>query len=236
MIVSGTWWKRVRGASRSLQLLPLVALGGSLSGCGLEALLLGRPSVQQPDQPLLPPRPDAGAQVDVGAGLSPLPSPQQVLTAVPFGRSDPFRPLVSSESPSQPVAAAAPSPAAAAPARGAAPAGQASSPAANRPALHGGPRPAADPAPPRVASRPMPLQPPAGFQLTGVIRSGARGEALVSYGPVSGRLRPGDRGGRTTELLPPGWTLASIQFSGPSPVPLPSITLIKDGRRVKVTL
>lgn len=84
--------------------------------------------------------------------------------------------------------------------------------------------------------RPRSLRAPDGFRLTGVIRSGGRAEALVTYQSASGSLRPGDRGGRTTALLPPGWTLASIQFGGRTPSDLPSITLLWAGLPVKVSL
>ena len=62
--------------------------------------------------------------------------------------------------------------------------------------------------PPRPSQPPLSL--PADFRLTGVISSGGRGEAIVEYGTLSGSLRPGDIGGRTTQLLPSGWKVASI--------------------------
>ena len=80
------------------------------------------------------------------------------------------------------------------------------------------------------------LTKPEGFQLTGVIRSGGRVEALVSYGPLSGSLRLGDRGGRTTQLLPVGWELASIQFGGRTPNDPPSITLRRAGQPLTIKL
>lgn len=224
MIVSGIWWKRVDASLKALALTPLLLL---LGGCGVGQLLLGRPPAETPPEPLPPPSPSA-APTDVSVGLAPLPTPQQVLTAVPFGRSDPFAPL--------PAAAAAASSSATA-AGGAAGAGaaQAGVAAGSSPAAPGT-RSAAAP-----GGRPAPLQatklsPPDGFRLTGVIRSGGRAEALVSYGPLSGSLRPGDRGGRSTDLLPAGWALASIQLGGSRPQDPPSVTLQRGSKKVKVSL
>lgn len=213
MIVSGIWWKRAEVSLRALALTPLTLL----VGCGVEQLLF--PAPPAPPTPLQPPpsRSDA-PQVDVSAGLAPLPTPQQVLTAVTFGRSDPFQPL--------PVRAAA------------VPAPSGGAMAAAPPAAAGGAAAATGGASGAraVAAAPARLLPPEGFQLTGVIRSGGRAEALVSYGPLSGSLRAGDRGGRSTSLLPSGWTMAAIQFGGSSPQDPPSVTLQYGGQRVKVKL
>jgi hypothetical protein len=43
-----------------------------------------------------------------------------------------------------------------------------------------------------------------------VIQAAGASEAIVQYGDLSGSLRAGDRGGATTELLPPGWSVASV--------------------------
>jgi hypothetical protein len=51
---------------------------------------------------------------------------------------------------------------------------------------------------------------PQGFRFSGVIRSGGRTEAVVQYGDLSGSLRSGDRGGVSTELLPKGWRVESV--------------------------
>ena len=212
MIVSGIWWKRV---DVTLKALPVASLLVLLGGCGLDQLLLGRPSAPTPQEPLPPVRPDA-AQADVSAGLAPLLTPQQVLTAVPFGRRDPFAPLpapaVASPASAQGAKAANTTTAAGGPARAGAAAAAASSCQAE------------------------------GLRLTGVIRSGGRAEALVSYGALSGSLRIGDRGGpsdrrgRSTALLPAGCVLASIHFGGRTPGDLPSITLQRGTLREKVTL
>lgn len=220
MIVSGIWWKRVEGALKAVTLAPLLLLGG----CGVEQLLLGRPP-SPPEQAPLPPAGTGPSSVDVSAGLVPLPTPQQVLTAVPFGRPDPFAPL---PVPAAAVPAAA-SPSTAAPAQGA-------TAAAAPSATPGAPAAPGTSGAAGANRTPAKLVPPEGFRLTGVIRSGGRAEALVSYGPLSGSLRPGDRGGRSTDLLPSGWALASIQFGGGSPKDPPSITLQRGPRKVQVSL
>ena len=75
-----------------------------------------------------------------------------------------------------------------------------------------------------------PLQLPGDFSLSGVIQSGGISEAVVTYRDLSGSLRPGDRGGRTTDLLPPGWSVAAID------VQRGVLTLHKDGRKVSAEL
>jgi hypothetical protein len=83
-------------------------------------------------------------------------------------------------------------------------------------------------------SRPRPVQPPLqlpkGFSVSGVIRSGDVSEAVVSYGDLSGSVRPGDYGGRTTDLLPFGWSVAAID------VHRGLLTLQKGGQRVTAEL
>ena len=97
-------------------------------------------------------------------GLTPLPTPQQVVTAQPVGRPDPFLPVQGVASPGATGATGA--------------AGL-----------------------------------PAGFRFNGVIRTGGQAQALVQFGGESGSLRPGDVGGRTTHLLPPGWAVGSIDVA-----------------------
>ena len=101
-----------------------------------------------------PPVTDPGAL----AGLTPLPSSNQVVGSVATGRVDPFAPVGGA-------------------AGGAAPAR---------------------------------LSLPPGLVFNGVIRSGGTPEALVQFGGQTGTLRVGQRGGRTTPLLPAGWSVASI--------------------------
>ena len=59
-------------------------------------------------------------------------------------------------------------------------------------------------------ARPAPLSLPPGLVFNGVIGSGGTPEALVQFGGDTGTLRVGQRGGRTTPLLPAGWSVASI--------------------------
>lgn len=224
---------------RPLGLLPLLL---ALGGCGFETLLFGGPSVEPPPEPLPPPRGDSNAKIDLEAGLAPLPSRQQVLGSVSFGRSDPFGATAPPAGAMPPATAPAPSNATSS-SNGGTPSGTqgtattaASTAAAPAPAstqAQSAPAPQGRAKPSR---RPAPLRPPEGFRLTGVIRSGGQAEALVSFGTSSGSLRPGERGGRNTALLPAGWSLASIQFGGKSMADAPSITLLKAGQRVKVSL
>ncbi len=151
------------------------------------------------------------------AGLQPLPSPQQVITSVPLGRRDPFGQLLSI-SPS-PGGAARPVSGDGSAARSTSASGSSQGPATGKAPASGIGRP---PAPP--------LQPPQNFNITGVIRSGGSTEAVVTYGDLTGILRRGDRGGSTTDLLPPGWSVASVD------VDLGLLTLQKDTRTVKVSL
>ena len=152
MTASSNWWKAA--VERWLLALPL----GLLAACG---------SSPAPDTGVTPlprpkPVPSAAAAPSASAaaatGLTPLPTTQQVVTAVPLGRPDPFAP--------PPVA---------------------------------------------VATRgPVQLALPAGFRFSGVIVTGGQAQALVQLGANSGSLRVGDRGGRSTDLLPAGWSVARI--------------------------
>lgn len=134
----------------------VLSLAALVAGCG------GSPMADSGVTPLPPPAPAsapvAPAPVPLTTGLTPLPTTQQVVKAVPLGRPDPFAP--------PPVVA--------------------------------------------VAKGPVPLDLPAGFRFSGVIVSGGEAQALVQLGANSGSLRVGDRGGRSTDLLPPGWSVARI--------------------------
>ena len=123
----------------------------------------------------------------VPAGLTPLPTSQQVVAAFPVGRKDPFGSLVPQLAPGATAA------------RGAA------------------------------ASLPPPafLQ---DFRVTGVISSGGQSEAVVTYKQLSGSLRRGDRGGRNTDLLPPGWSVAAVDVANGQ------LILQSGSRKVKVDL
>jgi hypothetical protein len=65
--------------------------------------------------------------------------------------------------------------------------------------------------------RPGPLQLPSGFRLTGMIQSGGQSQALVELGTQAGPLCVGQRGfcpgAGAPPLLPPGWTVASIDVA-----------------------
>ncbi len=217
MIVSGIWWKRVEGPLKAVALVPLLLLGG----CGLEQFLLGGPPAPEQPEPLPPSRSD-GPQVDVSAGLSPLLTPQQVLTAVPFGRPDPFAPL---PAPAIPAVSSGTGTEAASPQ--AAPAGTAGATAAGASAPAGAAA---------AAGQPPSTCTPEGLRLTGVIRSGGSAEALVTNGSLSGSLRIGDRGGRSTDLLPAGCVVAAIHFGGFTPGDPPAITLRRGSLKQQVKL
>lgn len=50
--------------------------------------------------------------------------------------------------------------------------------------------------------------------LTGLIHGAGSSEAIVSYNGQSGTLRPGDKGGQSTDLLPKNWRVQSIDVNG----------------------
>ena len=134
-----------------------------LASCGGEQ----PPEVSsQPPPPRPRPAPVASSPVAAPgplAGLTPLPSSNQVVASVSSGRVDPFAPL---------------------------PAGGAAAGA--------------------TGGRPAPLSLPPGLVFNGVIRSGGTPEALVQFGGETGTLRVGQSGGRSTPLLPAGWSVVSI--------------------------
>ncbi len=153
MTVSGTWLKAVSPRSAG------AAVGAALllASCG------GAQPPEASSQPPPRPRPTPAAPAPLTAeaplaGLTPLPSPSQVVASVSSGRVDPFAPL-----------------------------------------------PSASAGTVRQA-----LSLPPGLVFNGVIRSGGTPEALVQFGGESGTLRVGQRGGRSTVLLPAGWSVASI--------------------------
>jgi hypothetical protein len=82
-----------------------------------------------------------------------------------------------------------------------------------RPAVAGAARPPGRPSTgarvPGKEAEPMPKD----FRLAGVMRSGGRSAAVVQFGGQSGSVRPGDRGGISTDLLPPGWSVAAIDVN-----------------------
>lgn len=131
---------------------------------------------------LLPTIPPAEAPPAAGsgaiAGLTPLPSPERVVSAMGSGRRDPFSP----------------------------PPGEAAAFTAS-------------------TSTAVPLAPPANFRLTGLVLSGSQAEALVQFGALSGSLRQGDRGGRSTDLLPAGWAVARVDLRS-------GVLTLSQGRRL----
>ena len=199
-----TWW-RAKAELRPpwTQLLPprpwvaLVALGplALVSAC---SGLPNQGNSQNGDQPavekpglaadlrlpagLLPQSPPAEAPPAAGpgaiAGLTPLPSPERVVSALGSGRRDPFSP----------------------------PPGEAAASTAS-------------------TSTAVPLAPPANFRLTGLVLSGSQAEALVQFGALSGSLRQGDRGGRSTDLLPAGWAVARVDLRS-------GVLTLSQGRRL----
>jgi len=121
----------------------------------------------------------------------PLPTSRQVIAALPVGRRDPFASPLPPLPPLTTGAHGAGSPSASGKAGGTTAGAAAGS----------------------VSARPLPLTLPPGFRVTGLIRSGGTAEAVVEYGPLSGSVRPGDRGGRTTDLLPGGWSVAAVDVN-----------------------
>ena len=66
------------------------------------------------------------------------------------------------------------------------------------------------PVSPPAGTAPQPTGLPQGFRFSGVVRCGGQAEALVQFGSLSGTLRAGQVGGRSTELLPLGWSVALV--------------------------
>lgn len=179
------------------------------------------PAPAQPAQPAQPKEPAAVQS----AGLIPLPSPRQVVAAMPLGRRDPFGAIV----PQLGVASSATAAAGAGGGGSASGTAVAAAGAAAGSAARGSSAAGATPGT-VPASSPVRLGLPDGFRITGVLQSGGRTQAVVEYGGQSGNLRPGDRGGRSTDLLPKGWSVASID------VRRAHVTLENRGQRVTVQL
>jgi hypothetical protein len=195
LIASETWWKTARALVRRASLgqvsfLPLLLVGCVKTPPPQDPAAAIPPLPPTPPASLPPARESKASAEEAITGLRPLATPQQVIQSVELGRPDPFGRLL----PALPFLVGPdgrPLPTAASMAAAAAPKG----------------RPAGRDA--RPAPLP-PLQLPRNFSLSGVILSEGVSEAVVSFGDLSGSLRTGDRGGRTTDLLPPGWSVAAI--------------------------
>jgi hypothetical protein len=72
------------------------------------------------------------------------------------------------------------------------------------------------------------------IQVTGLIHGSGSSEAIVVNNATgeTGSLRPGDRGGRSTTLLPPGCQVQSIDVNAGSLVIAP----VNKGRAVRLAL
>jgi len=161
----------------------LCSLPGLTTSCGWP----GSEGLSTELSPPTPPqRPGLERSAPTAAlGLQPLPSPQQVTQAVQQGRIDPF------SDPRPPAPSVPSSSAGGSRARAVVPAGGA-----------GG-----------LGSKSAAVAPVPKFQLSGVIQSGGRPEAIVVMGSESDSLRIGQQGSRNTPLLPPGWTVESININ-----------------------
>jgi len=169
-------------------LLALIACGGPPPPSSLP------PEAQTPaadPAALLAPR--SAAQIERSASaidkaFTPLPTAQQVLAASAERRSDPFAPLPDASG-ARPVATSGSAPVAS----------SAKSSAKAMPSAQ---------APPSSKATPVAL--PSGFQFNGVISVAGVAQALVAFGNESGSVSIGDQGGSQTPMLPPGWSVASI--------------------------
>ena len=233
MIDSEIWW---RGVKRSLQGLLLSPLLSPLlllpAGCDLFQFVAPPapaplPSIRQTPETALP---------DVDARLEPLPTPRQVVTAAKLGRRNPFAPIMTPAIPlPQGVAPGSkPALAIATVARAGGDAG--AQLAAAQAAIKAQAGAKAGPGAPVGPLVPVGLQAPQGLQFTGVIQAAGHTEAVVSTGGLSGSLRAGDLGGRTTELLPAGWAVIAILLGGRGQEDGPRLGLPKGRQRVKLKL
>lgn len=178
------------GPRRAAVLAAVIAV--PLAGC-LPALRNPMGQVQPPAQPSAGPtaattRPEPLQPT----GLISLPSADQFLASVPTGRADPFARV--GQPAHQPGTAS-----------GGAPQTRGSGSAA---------APSGATARSRAALPPPPLTLPPDFRFTGVMRAGSTHQALVQIGDQAGPVCVGPRGFCASSgleaLLPPGWTVASI--------------------------
>ncbi len=234
MIDSETWWRGTRHCLRGLVLAPVVLLGG----CDLVHLVVPPPPPPPPPirQTVEKPLPDANVR------LVPLPSPQQVVTSSSLGRRNPFAPVVAPTIALPQGVAPGSAPALevtkVARAGGTTTAQQAALQAALKAQAEAASKTGSGKGPgvAGVPARSLVLQAPPNLLLTGVLQSNGQTEAVVTYGSQSGTLRIGDRGGRTTALLPAGWSVVSIHLGGHGQDDAPKLRLQHGRQQVTVKL
>lgn len=156
------------GLFAALPLLALTACGGGAP-----------PPTAVTPPPLVvpkPPAPEVTAPPAPVAGLTPLPTPAQVVGGIGQGRLDPFAPVASAS-------------------------------ASGATDANGRPIPRVKPV----------AQLPAGFSFTGVVSSRGTAQALVQVDGQTGPVCVGARGfcpgAGVAALLPPGWTVTSIDVN-----------------------
>ena len=169
----------------------------------------------------------------------PLPTPRQVVTSSSLGRTNPFAPVIVPTIPLPQGVAPGSAPAqviaSVARAGGDGPAQLAAAQAALKTEAAAAAKAApGTPGAVGLRFRPVVLQAP--VQLTGVIQTSGHIEAVVSSGSQSGTLRVGDLGGRTTALLPAGWSVVAIHLGGHGQEDVPSLLLQKGKQPVRVKL
>jgi hypothetical protein len=206
-------WLKTFTARPGLLVIALLAMALMAGGCGL----LGRsPKAQTPQQPLQPP-PEVEAPPAPLAGLTPLPSANELLSSVVIGREDPLAPQA-------PVA------------RSASTSGQSQAPAGASQQAAAAAAPAGAPSANSQlpAAAPARLELPDDFLFSGVLRVGSTPQAFVQVGDQSGPVCPGPDGSCPAtglpSVLPQGWGVAAID------VDRGSLTLRKGSRTVTTKL
>lgn len=188
-----TWSSRIRdglplGLLRAAGRLGIPLLSLAITACSPSATSPPSSSPGPGARPTLslPPQAAGPASAPAGPqGLLPLPAPVQVARSLPIGRFDPFAPLAGGRS------------------RGAAASGGSGRP----------PVAAAAAARRRAGAGQFCPDLPPDFRFTGVIRGGGQVHAMVEAGGLSGSLRVGDRGGRSTDLLPLCWRVEAVDVN-----------------------
>jgi hypothetical protein len=202
-----TWLKTSTGRPAQLAAGP-VAIALLISGCGL----LGRPP--KAEIPLPPPVEPAEVEAPPAplAGLTPLPSANELLASVAIGREDPLAPQA-------PVPRRS--------ASGSLPPGAANLQSADPASPQGGGSATRPTAPAR-------LELPDDFRFSGVMRAGTTPQAFVQVGDQSGPVCPGPDGtcpaSGLPSVLPQGWGVAKID------VDRGRLTLRKGSRTVTTQL